>query len=225
MVKVVIFDLDDTLISEKDYIISGFMHISEIIGKKYQKKSSEVLHKIMELFQADASHVFNRLLEIYNPAYEKEEVHYLVGEYRKHYPDVRFFEDVNPCLEFLKNRRIKTGIITDGYLEAQSQKVKAVKGNQLFDKVILTEELGREFWKPHPKAFEMMKEHFHVEFDEMVYVGDNPQKDFYIGSIYPITTVRIHRNGVYEKASYYENVKEKYTIHDLSELYKTLDLF
>ena len=62
-------------------------------------------------------------------------------------------------------------------------------------RVILTEELGRKYWKPHPKAFKIMREKLDVEFHEMVYVGDNPEK-ISILLKYPITTVRVLREGV-----------------------------
>ena len=31
MIKAVVFDLDDTLISEKEYIKSGYRHIAEVV--------------------------------------------------------------------------------------------------------------------------------------------------------------------------------------------------
>jgi putative hydrolase of the HAD superfamily len=52
----------------------------------------------------------------------------------------------------------------------------------------------------------------------MMYVGDNPEKDFYIGKIYSIKTVRINRNGLYSGASYLHGVKENISITSLSEL-------
>ena len=39
----------------------------------------------------------------------------------------------------------------------------------------------------------MMKEAFLASWEDMVYVGDNPEKDFYIGRDFPIMTVRIVR--------------------------------
>ena len=38
MIKAVVFDLDDTLISEKEYIKSGFKVISQKIAKEYKCK-------------------------------------------------------------------------------------------------------------------------------------------------------------------------------------------
>ena len=36
--KIIIFDLDDTLIAEKKYVQSGFKFVSKKINKEFQKK-------------------------------------------------------------------------------------------------------------------------------------------------------------------------------------------
>ena len=53
----------------------------------------------------------------------------------------------------------------------------------------------------------------------MIYVGDNPQKDFYVKKSIPIITVRICREkAIYEKAEYLENIREDLSIRNLEEL-------
>ena len=118
---------------------------------------------------------------------------------------------------------IKTGIITDGHAIAQRQKLKAIQAEEYFDEIIVTDELGREYWKPHPKAFELIKGKLNVNFDEMVYVGDNPEKDFYISSIYPIETIRIVRPlSIYSCAAYFKNHQESFSVNNLGILLKEL---
>ena len=83
--------------------------------------------------------------------------------------------------------------------------------------------MGRDYWKPHPKSFEIMKEHFHVDYSEMMYIGDNPRKDFYISSIYPILTVRIIRkDGQYLNAKYLNGCREKVIVNNLLEIREVL---
>ena len=218
MVKVVIFDLDDTLTSEKEYIKSGYRHIAEIIQDRFTIDKNLVFDDLMNLFSVSPLNVFNRLYDKYRIEYSKEMILDLVVEYRGHFPDIQFYDDVLPCLSELKRSRIKVGIITDGYVIAQRQKLKAVQADEYFDEIIVTDELGRDYWKPHPKAFELMKEKFKVNFDEMIYVGDNPEKDFYISKIYPITTVRILRNGEYKDKRYLEGIEANITITHLKEI-------
>ena len=75
---------------------------------------------------------------------------------------------------------------------------------------------------PHPKAFELTKERFRVNFDEMIYVGDNPEKDFYISKTYPIKTVRILRDGVHSDKNYFKDIKANATVENLKDFINSL---
>ena len=218
MIKAVIFDLDDTLISEYDYIKSGYKVISKKIKEDYniEHSENEVFNIILEAFKVDSKNVFNRLLDELKLEYNQEYIMELVKTYREHIPDIKFFDDVMPCLSQLHEKGIKLGIITDGYAITQKNKLKALNAFELFDKIIITDELGKEYWKPNPKAFEMMKEYFNIEYEEMMYVGDNPKKDFYIKKYYPVKTVRVYReNGVYTEAEYFEGITEDIKLSNL----------
>ncbi|MBE0069602.1 HAD family hydrolase, partial [Thermoanaerobacterium thermosaccharolyticum] len=219
MVKAVIFDLDDTLISERQYIDSGYHYIAKLLSNRLNKNEEELYKLLNELLIESPKNVFNRLFDKLEFCYTNDDILKLVEEYRNHVPAIKFYDDVLPCLEFLKSKGIKVGIITDGYLNTQRRKLNAIKAYNYFDEIIITDEFGREFWKPHPKAFEIMQERLNVEFNEMIYVGDNPEKDFYIGSILPIKTVRIIRKqSIYINTSYYMNIKEHFTIYSLTDL-------
>lgn len=218
MIKVVIFDLDDTLISEKEYIKSGYQHIAEIIENKFSIDKNQVYDDLINLSRVSPKNVYNRLYDNYQIKYSKEMILDLVKEYRGHFPDIQFYDDVITCLTELKKLGIKVGIITDGYAIAQRQKLKAINAGKYFDEIIITDELGREFWKPHPKAFELTKKKFNINFDEIIYIGDNPEKDFYISTVYPITTVRILRGGFYKERHYHKGVKEHFNVKSLKEI-------
>lgn len=218
MIKAIVFDLDDTLISEREYIDSGFRHLSKLLCGKLGRQATEVFDTLQNLFSDDPKNVFNRLFESAGVSYTDDIIKNCVEEYREHLPLIHYYEDVLPCVNHLKAQGIKTGVITDGYSIAQRQKIRAVRANEYFDEIIVTDELGREFWKPHARSFEIMRERLEVDFSEMVYVGDNPEKDFYIGSVLPIMTIRIHREGVYKSRNYLNNIKEHKTIYSLDEI-------
>lgn len=211
MIKAVIFDLDDTLFPELDYVKSGFYAISEYYNNK------NLFNKLNDLFKIDKRNVYQRA------GFTEEECNKCIDIYRLHFPDISLNSEVLELLSELKNRGYYLGIITDGRPIGQRNKIKALGLDKIMDKIIVTDELGGdEFRKPHPKAFELMKEAFQVEFDEMMYVGDNPKKDFFIGSIYPIHTVRLLHPGIYDSVEYYNNIKEKKCIHRLCEILEEL---
>lgn len=218
MVKAVLFDLDDTLISERQYIKSGFFHIAGIVSERHKIPIKKITIDLMDLFDECPKNVFNRLLDLYKIKYTTGAILDLVDKYRNHLPEIQFYDDVIPCIQHLKLMNVKVGIVTDGYANVQLRKLISVNAYNYFDEIILTDELGREFWKPHSKAFEIAKMRLGLKYDEMIYVGDNPQKDFYVRKILPIKTVRIFRKGIYKDAKYRENVREDYSINSLDEL-------
>lgn len=220
MVKAVVFDLDDTLISERQYIESGFKVVSKFIGDKYNLDNDIVFECMNMLFEESSKEVFNRVLDSFKIKYSKEELLYLIKVYREHTPEIEFFEDVIPTLEMLREKGMKLGIITDGYKETQSRKIEVLKCKELFDEIIITDEFGREFWKPHEKSYKLIAERLGVKLNEMIYVGDNVAKDFVTANNMGIISVCVKRcEGVYknlikENKKYLPNKK----INNLKEI-------
>lgn len=220
MIKLVIFDLDDTLISEAEYVKSGYKAVSKYIEEKFHINSKDAFYKLWSYFENKEKNTFNKLLEEYEISYSKDDIIELVNIYRNHKPNITFFDDVIPFLKELKSRKISTGIISDGYVNTQRNKLEAVDAYAKFDYIILTDELGKEYWKPNPKAFEMMMEKFDLNPEEMIYVGDNPKKDFYIKKCLNIITVKIERkNAIYANEEYLENVKEDFRTNELMDIF------
>lgn len=211
MIKAIVFDLDDTLMPEADYVKSGFRAIGAAFGEAL------LADKLWQLFKENRQNVYQRA------GFSKTECEKCIEIYRSHKPDITLSSSTVQLLAELKQRGIRLGIITDGRPLGQRNKIYALGLDKIMDKIIITDELGGErFRKPHRKAFELMRESLNVEFDEMMYVGDNPAKDFYIGSIYPITTVRLVGSGIYKKEAYLKDVKEKKLIRDICEISEVL---
>ena len=221
MIKLVVFDLDDTLISEVQYVKSGFRVVAEYLEKKYGFQGT--YGELEKLFQKNRQLVFNRYLDSKNVTYSQEEIEKIVEIYKKHEPKIEFFPDVEATLILLKQYGIKSAILTDGIFSTQELKIKAVDGEKFFEEILYTDKLGRDAWKPSPRGFEVLKEKFDISYDEMIYVGDNPKKDFMISKIHPVHTVRIlRREAIYQNEEYLEEIKEEYTIKDLRELEEIL---
>ena len=78
----------------------------------------------------------------------------------------------------LKAQEIKIGIITDGRPEGQRNKLKALGLEKFMDDIIVTDELGGiQFRKPNDISFRIMQNRWKIPFENIVYVGDNPNKD------------------------------------------------
>ena len=219
--KAVIFDLDDTLASETDYARSGYRAVSSYLIKTgFPVKDGDLIYReFISLFNEDHKKVFNRFLINHGLPDSRDRVMELVEVYRNHLPDIAYYEDVEPLLLKLGEMGIKKGILSDGYAVTQRQKIKALKAEEDFDIIVLTDELGREAWKPSPKGFELIEERLSLKPAEILYVGDNPEKDFYLSVTAGIRTARIIREeGVYSSREYYEGVKEDMRITSLEEI-------
>ena len=223
MIKAIIFDLDDTLISEKEYVVSGFNAISNYVSNKVKKYTfKQIFESLQNLHNANPNRVFNRMIDDLELSSELD-LKELIEVYRSHKPVISLFEDALPVINKLNSLKYKLGIITDGYLVTQKMKLESLNISDLFDEIIMTDELGREHWKPSLTPFELMSKQLDVDYSEMIYIGDNPRKDFYVGSVYPITTVRINREGYYKDSNYFQDVKEKYLIDALEEIFNIIN--
>ncbi len=58
-------------------------------------------------------------------------------------------------------------------------------------KIIVTDDYGVGYGKPHEKSYKEMLEYFNVEPSECIYIGDNPNKDFVRAKELGMKTIRI----------------------------------
>ena len=163
----VIFDLDDTLYSEREYVKSGFRAVSEFLGGGYEDA-------LWEYFEAGKPAI-DVLLETLGRQSEKTVV---LDVYRKHEPYIHMYPGAEELIRELKENGVRVGIITDGRPEGQWKKIKALGLDALVDDIIITDELGGvQFRKPCDIAFRIMQTRWRLPASEMVYVGDNADKD------------------------------------------------
>jgi putative hydrolase of the HAD superfamily len=85
------------------------------------------------------------------------------------------FDDVRPVLAALRERGVPTAILTNGPSDGQRRKLKATGLGQLVDHVAIGEEIG--FSKPAAQAFHKVVERFAVDRAEALMVGDSPELD------------------------------------------------
>ena len=168
-IKGVIFDLDDTLYSEKEYVKSGFSAVAEYLG------DITYLTKLLGYFE-NGKPAIDKLLKELGRESEKEAV---LDVYRTHKPDIHLYDGVVEIIKSLKDKNIKVGIITDGRPEGQRNKIEALGLVSLVDDIIITDELGGvQFRKPCDISFRIMQKRWKLPASQMVYVADNPAKDF-----------------------------------------------
>ena len=170
-VEAVIFDLDDTLYSEKAYVRSGYRAVAEAFPQIEDMKG-----KLWRAFEEGLPAIDTVLKD--EGLLSEEAKAIALERYRFQVPQITLYGGVEALLKRLKQTK-RLGLITDGRPEGQWAKIKALGLESYFDCIIVTDELGGiEFRKPNPLAFLQVQAAFGTAFEKMIYVGDNLNKDF-----------------------------------------------
>ncbi|MDR3774422.1 MAG: HAD family hydrolase [Terracidiphilus sp.] len=191
--KAVVFDLDDTLYLEQDYVLSGFRHLSGLVAADAESSPQQIL-SFLNTSAADPrnqGHILDLLLTEYPGLRTAWDACRLIEEYRCHTPTISLLPGVEPMLSELRAAGVRLGVITDGASESQHRKARALGLATLVDMLIVTDDKGIEYRKPHPYAYLYVAERFGLEPAACAYVGDNPAKDFLAPRRLGWETVRI----------------------------------
>lgn len=215
-IKGVIFDLDDTLYSEKEYMRSGYKAVSDFLGGGYEEK-------LWEYFETKRLAIDELLKEIGNLKIKDD----ILAIYRSHKPEIHFYEGVKELLEELRKKGIKIGIITDGRPEGQRNKIEALELEELVDDIIITDELGGvQFRKPCDIAFRILQNRWRHPASEIVYVADNPVKDFQASRQLGMKSVWLrNEDGLYAVNYFAETNYTNGNVATINRLEQLLGLF
>ncbi|WP_431026800.1 HAD family hydrolase [Lysinibacillus sp. LZ02] len=130
----------------------------------------------------------------------------LLKYYSKH---CTTFDDVVPCLDQLKQRQFKLGIISNGHYIKEIKKLEFLGIHHYFDYIITASEVGAA--KPRPEIFLEACRQANVNPQEAYYIGDELVADVIASKRCGMNAVWINRN----KSMSYNMFME---IHNLSEL-------
>ena len=196
MIKAVIFDLDDTLIAEREWMHSGYAAVAAYVISCgiSDRAPSELVAMMHECYERDSRHVFDGLagqLGVDDPqraSFPKS----CADVYRHHTPELPTAEAgraaIASCRPFYR-----LVIATGGYAVAQRAKVLAGGFAPLVDAVQYSDDLPAECEKPHVRWFERAAELAGVHTQECVHVADNPLKDFEPARSLGMRTIRVRR--------------------------------
>ena len=208
-IRGVIFDLDDTLYPERDYVMSGYRQIASWLG------DDTYAAKLYAYF-TEGKPAIDELLSEIGRTDEKDKC---LEVYREQIPDIRLYPHAEDLIRSLKDAGIRVGIITDGRVSGQRNKIKALGLDSLIgeENIIITDALGGEqFRKPCDIAFRILQTRWRISPGEIVYIGDNIAKDLQAPLQLGMQFI-YYRNedGIYPRTG---SVIDIHTIGDLQEL-------
>lgn len=159
---IMLFDLDDTLYPERDFLHSGWRAVAEASGIDP--------HEAYALMSS-ADNAFDALHERL-PEFSIAE---MLAVYRSHFPSITLSPGVEEALKGLRSLCEGIGIITDGRSVTQRNKINALGLEKYVDYISVSEEIGAD--KNSPEPFLRAMRHF-GEDNLFIYAGDNIVKDF-----------------------------------------------
>lgn len=223
-IKAIVFDLDDTLYPQVQYKRSGFKVVASWLAEKRGIDSTTVLYEletILDKFGASYPYIFDRLVE--RLKLKPELVAELVSVFIEHEPQIKCFNGVIPVLARLRNK-FRLGILTDGRLSVQQKKVKALGLDNVIDRILYSDAMGLE--KPATQLYKWFEDAFQIDGLKMLYVGDNPAKDFCGANQRQWYTVQVGTGKTVSKivAPEYQAKKMISSVTDLESMMTTWDL-
>lgn len=182
----IVFDLDDTLYKEIDFVKSAYIYINKYIRSRF---GIDFFSQIQECIDDGINfydYIISKLHHKHNFSIEK-----YLELYRFHYPKLSLSTDTSEFLNNISERKIGFSIITDGRSISQNNKIKALGLSHLAQNIIISEETGYE--KPHVNNFKIIEKIYPDK--KLLYVADNTSKDFLAPNTLKWDTVCLLDNG------------------------------
>lgn len=178
MIRGLVFDIDDTLYLERDYVRSGFRAVARAATSS-EPEATAVSAWLWAAFESGIrDDTFDRMLAAFPEVRARLTVHEMVQVYRAHEPAIALADGFAPTLDQLAVRGLRLGVLSDGPAVSQAAKAAALGLHRWFDPIVLTGALGSGYAKPSTAGFASIADGWALEPGELGYIGDNPAKDF-----------------------------------------------
>ncbi|MCK0124119.1 HAD-IA family hydrolase [Gelidibacter sp. F2691] len=179
---VIVFDLDDTLYNELDFLKSAYKEIALHLEPTEWR---QLYVKMFSMYRSRMN-VFEFLSQEYPIAISE-----LMEMYHHHKPTIKLFDGVLDMLKTIKKHHGQIGIITDGRTVTQREKLESLGLLNYIDQIIISEEFGSE--KPNIANFKAIEDN--LKGMSYYYIADNLKKDFIGPNALSWNTIALIDNG------------------------------
>ena len=213
---ILIFDLDDTLYDEATFVDSGLAAVARHGELAWGWQATTSLHVLRTVLKREGrGKVFDRWLEAHG-RWSRTRVAECVRVYRHHLPSLSLLPSARRMLDRY-GPRAPLYLVTDGHKIVQRNKVDALALWSRFRRVLISHRFGVAAAKPATLCFERIRAAERCHWMDMVYVADNPAKDFVALNPLGVLTVRV-LTGCHAAVSAQEGYDAAVTISNLDEL-------
>lgn len=193
MIKVLIFDMDGTIIDSDDIIINSWKELISL----YKPKDFKV--DVDRLRTYSGPPVDYSIKDLF-PEMDRD---FILNEYRtrtkKYYKDLKLFDDCKEVLTKFYNDGYKLAIVTSKNFEMTKKSLERFEIFNLFEFIVTCDSVKST--KPDPEGMNLVLSHFNIKPEEAISVGDSDY-DYYaaknanIPSILMSMCIRLHENDV-----------------------------
>jgi putative hydrolase of the HAD superfamily len=203
--RAILFDIDDTLYSTTDFASKARRAAVEaMVRVGLRTKPEDALRELGETiaeFGSNYEHHYDKLLDrLPPPAMRGINRAVVIAAGVAAYHDAKFtmlhpFPDVLPALRALALSPLIRGVVTDGLAVKQAEKLirLGVYPYLTPSAVFISDQLGVA--KPNPKIFHRACDELALRPEEVMVVGDHPQKDIDPAAAVGCVTVLARRGG------------------------------
>jgi putative hydrolase of the HAD superfamily len=189
---ILVFDMDDTLYPERDYVLSGFNAVSKDLATRFGIDESDAFNRMVGILNSQGrGKIFDNFLLEYG-IFTKSRVRDMVAVYRSHIPNISLTNDVRELLIKL-GKSHQLYLVTDGNYHVQNRKIMSLGLEDLFVKTYATHRHGIKNAKPSVHCFELIAKLENVPISRLTYVGDDPHKDFIGLNAKGARTIRVNQ--------------------------------
>lgn len=217
---VLIFDLDDTLYDEMSYVRSGLHAVARFGQTSFgwcAIQSFEDMHQT--LLAKGRGAVFDSWLAL-NGRHSKRLIEQCIRVYRQHTPTIALAPYALDLLQQYYGQ-CPIYLVTDGHKTVQKKKIDALNISPFFKRILITHRFGLSHAKPSLHCFDIIRRTEQCDWKSLVYVGDNPAKDFVNLNKMGALTIRL-LTGSHESVNAKAGYDAMHTIKNLSGLTETL---
>lgn len=218
----IFFDIDDTLTDSESAHKQAILNLFSDYSMKVEpdavfSKWMEITSKYLTLYFEDKISLeeqraarIKELFMISGQQIQKKEALIIYADYHRDFlQSCIVFPETIPVLEMLKMNDFRLGIITNGSVADQTEKLRKNKLDEYFDPIIISEEVG--FAKPKVEIFLAAAQTAKQPLPECIFVGDSYEYDYLGGVAAGMKTIWLDRKRSMRPP-------ESESIHSLLEL-------
>ncbi|KAF1296448.1 HAD family hydrolase [Enterococcus sp. JM4C] len=189
MIEAIVFDVDDTIYDQQQPFRNAVKRVIPAVTEedmaalyiRFRYHSDENFPKVMAnewtLEYMRAQRISQSLLDLDYPLITEADGLLFQKVYEDELANICMHEEVRRTLNYLQEKQIPIGIITNGPTDHQYKKVKQLRLEDWVasDRVIISQATG--FQKPEVEIFKLAEKTFGFSPETTLYVGDSFEND------------------------------------------------